>query len=52
MQNELRVMNMRTSSPTKPYSLTDKIVDGAFLSALVVSLLLIGAMYGYLLAKL
>ena len=52
--NELQVINMRTSSPVKRESLLDKLInaaiDGAALAALVVGLLVIGAMYGYLMA--
>ena len=52
--NGLQVYEMRTSSPVKRESLPDKlinaVVDGAALAALVVGLLVIGAMYGYLMA--
>lgn len=53
-QNGLQVYEMRTSSPVKRESLLDKLInaaiDGAALAALVVGLLVIGAMYGYLMA--
>ena len=52
--NELQVVNMRTSSPVTRENRLDKlinaVVDGAALAALVVGLLVIGAMYGYLIA--
>lgn len=48
---DLKIMNMRTSSPVKRESLLDKMVDGVFLSALIIGLVLIGAVYGYLLAN-
>lgn len=48
---DLQVYEMRTSSPVKRESLLDKMVDGVFLSALIIGLVLIGAVYGYLLAN-
>ena len=51
MQNGLQVYEMRTSSPVKRESLLDRIIDGAFAVALVVGLLIIGGVYGYLLAS-
>ena len=54
--NGLQVVNMRTSSPVTRENRLDKlinaVVDGAALAALVVGLLVIGGMYGYLLAVL
>jgi len=54
MQNGLQVYEMRTSSPVKRESLLDRIVngvvDGVALAFLAGGLLVMGAVYGYLLA--
>ena len=54
MQNGLQVYEMRTSSPVKRESLWDKfvgkVIDGTMLVLLAGGLLVIGGVYGYLLA--